>query len=149
MYVYPFQRVGPSSVLNDGKHGTEHIDDTAALVLRFRDGMLGTVCCGRFAPDSRNDAVVYGSHGRILLANTIWEHGGGTLEVRSESENLSESFEPDLLAGYQRQIEAFSRAVQEDGEVNASGMDGLRIVQATSAAVESIRTGRTVAVEPV
>jgi 1,5-anhydro-D-fructose reductase (1,5-anhydro-D-mannitol-forming) len=143
------QPITEVAAITDGESGKAHIDDTAALALRFRGGMLGTVCCGRFAPDSRNDAVIYGSNGRILLEDALRERCGGTLAVASESVNLSESFEPNLLTLYKRQIEAFSRAVQEDTEFNASGEDGLSVVQVTSAAINSAATGRTVKVEPI
>ena len=136
-------------VLRIAIHVQRRRNNFTALALRFRDGMIGTVCCGRFAPDTRNDAVVYGSNGRILLENTLWELGGGTLEVSSESVDLSESFEQNLLTGYKRQIEAFNRSLQGDGEFNASGMDGLSVVQVTSAAIESTTTGRTVKVGPI
>lgn len=143
------QPITEVATITDGQPGTAHIDDTAALVLRFRDGMLGTVCCGRFAPDTRNDAVVYGSNGRILLKDAIWERCGGSLEVASETVNLSESFEPNLLTLYKRQIEAFNRAIRDNTEFNASGTDGLSVVQVATAAVESASTGRSVKMEPI
>ena len=43
--------------------------------------------------------------------------------------------------------EAFNEAIQHDAEPLASGLDGLRVVQATVAMVESASTGRAVKIE--
>jgi 1,5-anhydro-D-fructose reductase (1,5-anhydro-D-mannitol-forming) len=137
------------AAITDGQTAQQPLDDTAALSLRFQNETIGTVCCGRFAPDTKNDAAIYGSHGRILLTNALWERCDGTLDVTSESLNLTESYEPDLLTLYRNQIEAFNGAVKGAGEFNASGMDGLSVVQVTSAAIEAASTGKTVKIEPI
>jgi predicted dehydrogenase len=48
-----------------------------------------------------------------------------------------------------RQIEDFNRAIQEDRDPAASGIDGLKVVQVTVGMVESASTGRTVKLEPL
>ena len=73
----------------------------------------------------------------------------GRLEVRSETINTSVTYAPDDVGMYTRQVEAFNRAVQTGSEPNASGMDGLRVVQVTQAFVESAKTGRTIKLTPV
>lgn len=137
------------SAITDGQTAKQPLDDTAALAMRFRNGTIGTICCGRFAPDSRNDAAIYGSHGRVLLTNALWERCDGTLDVTSESVDLKESYEPDLLTLYRRQIEAFNRMLDGQGAFEASGIDGLRVVQVTSAAIQSAATGQSVKIEPI
>jgi predicted dehydrogenase len=57
------------------------------------------------------------------------------------------SYQQDTLALYKRQVEAFNEAIQRDTEPLASGLDGLRVVQATVAMVESASTGRAVKIE--
>ena len=47
------------------------------------------------------------------------------------------------------QIEGFNKAVSWDEDPRASGVDGLRSVQITDAMIESVRTKRTVRVEPI
>jgi predicted dehydrogenase len=69
--------------------------------------------------------------------------------VTSESTNLSESYEQDLLVLYRLQAEAFHRAIQRGEEFHASGEDGLRVVQVTSAVIESACSGRAVKIEPI
>ena len=100
-------------------------------------------------PDTENDAMIYGSNGRIALRGTVWEAITGELDVVSETVNISESYERDMLTLYKHQTEAFNRAIQGDEEFHASGLDGLRTVQVTRAIIESASTGRSVKIEPI
>jgi predicted dehydrogenase len=98
-------------------------------------------------PDSKNDATLYGSHSRLVLGHTLWIALQGSLEVVSDTVNTTVSYPQDALALYKRQVEAFNEAIQHDAEPLASGLDGLRVVQATVAMIESASTGRAVQIE--
>jgi 1,5-anhydro-D-fructose reductase (1,5-anhydro-D-mannitol-forming) len=137
------------SAMTNGQMASRPLDDIAAIALRFKNGVIGTACCGRRVPDSENDAMVYGTHGRIALRDTVREAFGGRLEVISSTVNLEETYEKNLLTLYRLQVETFNRAVQKDEDFNASGMDGLRAVQVTSAIIEAASTGRSVKIDPV
>ena len=143
------QTITEVAAITDGQTTQKPLDEIAVMALRFGNNALGTLCCGRRVPDSRNDAVVYGTGGRVLLKDTVWEGMRGKLEVVSDAVNLEDSYEGDLLSLYRLQIQAFQRAVEQDEEFDASGMDGLRIVQVASAAIESASTGRAVKIEPL
>jgi len=121
----------------------------ATMCLRFESGTIGTVCCGFKMPDSKNDATLYGSHGRIALGNSLWITLQGSLEVVSDTVNTTMAYQQDTLGLYQRQIEAFNQAIQQNEEPTASGLDGLRAVQVTEAMIESAARGRTVKLEPL
>lgn len=137
------------SAMTDGQTAKKPLDDLAAILLRFQNGVIGTACCGRRVPDSENDAMLYGSDGRIALRDTIREACGGRLEVASTTVNLEEPYEPNLLTLYRREVEAFNAAVQRGEPFDASGEDGARIVQITSAIIEAAATGRSVRIEPL
>jgi 1,5-anhydro-D-fructose reductase (1,5-anhydro-D-mannitol-forming) len=137
------------AAMTNGQTAVKPLDDIAAIVLRFKNGVIGTACCGRRVPDSENDAMIYGTDGRIALRDTLRETFGGTLEATSSTVNLEEAYEKDPLSLYKRQVEAFNRAVQKDEDLDASGVDGLRIVQITSAIIEAASTGRSVKIDPV
>ena len=143
------QPISEVTALTDGQTDENPLEQAAAVALRFGDGTLGTVVCGRRMPDTRNDANVYGSDGRVSLSGTLWEAFGGEFEVVSETENAKQSYERDLLTLYTLQTEAFNRAIETGGEFHASGQDGLHIVQVTSAIIESASTGRSVKIEPI
>lgn len=142
------QPITEAMAVTDGQTAEKPLESIAAIALRFRNGALGTVCCGRRVPDTKNDALVYGTGGRVWLQDTIWESMQGKLEVVSDAVDVAESYEGDLLTLYKLQIETFCRAIQGGEEFEASGMDGLRAVQVVSAIIESASTGRAIKIEP-
>ncbi len=143
------QPITEVAAITDGQSVQKPLEQIAAIALRFGNGAVGTVCCGRRVPETKNDAVVYGTGGRVWLQDTLWEPLRGKLEVVSDAVNMEESYQGDLLSLYKLQIEAFHRAIQRDEEFDASGMDGLRAVQVASAIIESASTGRAVKIEPL
>ncbi len=137
------------AALTDGQTPQKPLEEIAVAALRFSGGAVGTMCCGRRVPDTRNDAVVYGTRGRVWLKDTLYEPLRGKLEVTSDAVNMEEPYTGDLLSLYKLEIEAFQRAIERDEEPDASGMDGLRAVQAVSAIIESASAGRAVKIEPL
>jgi 1,5-anhydro-D-fructose reductase (1,5-anhydro-D-mannitol-forming) len=137
------------AALTDGQTAQKPLERIAVITLRFADGALGTVSCGRRVPDTRNDAVVYGTGGRVWLKDTLWEPLRGRLEVVSDAVNVEEAYQGDPLSLYKLEIEAFARGIQGNEEFGASGIDGLRAVQVASAAIEAALSGRTVKIEPL
>ena len=137
------------SAITDGQTEEKPLEQAAAVALRFRSGTIGTLVAGRRMPDTENDAMVYGSNGKIALRGTLWEAQTGSLEIASDSLDLSESYEDDLITLYRLQTESFNMAVENDEEFHASGEDGLSSVQVTLAIIESASTGRAVKIEPV
>lgn len=137
------------AAITDGQTPERPLEQVAAVAVRFEGNTIGTICAGRRMPDSENDVMVYGSHGRIALRGTLWESFGGRLEITSESGDEDEVYQGDALTMYRNEIEAFNRAIEGGGPFDASGEDGLRSVQVLLAIVESARTGRTVRVDAV
>ena len=143
------QPIREVTAVTDGQTRDRPLEQAAVVALRFADGTIGTICCGRRMPDTENDAMIYGTHGKIALRGTLTTSQGGTLEVVSESVNLSEAYTPDPLNLYKLQTEAFNRAIEGKEDFHASGEDGLAVVQVTSAIIESASTGRVVKVSIV
>ena len=143
------QTVVEVAAITDGQTAETPLENLVSLSLMFSGGAIGTMCCGSRIPDAINDLTVYGSDGRILLRNAASPSLGGSLEVTSETGNSEASYEPDPLALAKWQIEGFNQAISRDEDPRASGLDGLRSVQITDAMIESVRTKRTVRVEPI
>jgi len=143
------QTVVEIAAITDGQAAWAPLEFLATMSLRFSGGAIGTVCCGSRMPDSKNDVTIYGSDGRILLENASRPFLDGTLEVTSENLNSTVAYTPDPLALCKWQIEGFNRAISQDQEPGASGIDGLHSVQVTEAMIESARPRRTVSVDPV
>ncbi len=119
------------------------------VLLEFEGGAEGYISYGGSFELSRNDAVVYGEAGRLVAADVVDVASAGTLHVawRDNGADLrTEIWRPDPVDHYRRQFEAFGRALYDGTDFHASGMDGLRVVEVTSAILESQRLGRRVAV---
>ena len=143
------QRVVEIAAITDGQTAERPLEDLATMCLRFDQGTIGMMCCGLRLPEFQNDVTIYGSHGKIVLSDSSWPRLQGDLRVSSESVNTSVAYEPDLVVLVTWAIEDFQRAIAEDRDPAASGVDGLNMVQVTAGMLESVKTGRTVRLEPL
>ena len=143
------QSVVEVAAITDGQTSQNPLESLATMCLRFSGGTVGTLCCSSRVPDFKNDVTIYGSDGCIVLKDASRPTFAGGLEVSSETVNTTQSYGPDPLALFTWQTEAFNRAIQQDKEPVASGIDGLKVVQVTVAMMESASTGRTVRLEPL
>ncbi|MFQ6028173.1 MAG: Gfo/Idh/MocA family protein [Dehalococcoidia bacterium] len=143
------QEVAEVAAIRAGQTEERPMEQIATMSLRFDGGTIGTVTCGRLLPDSRNDFAVYGLNGRVTGRATIWEAQQGKVEVTSDTVNRTEVYSGAYLGNFIAQMEDFHRAVEEDREPAASGLDGLRVVEVTLAMIQSARESRTVKIEPV
>ena len=142
------QEVTEVTSITDGQKSEQPLETIAAVTLRFGQGTIATVYCGRILPDSKNDFTLYGINGRITGRATLWEAQQGRLDLVSETSNSTQVFPSDYLGNFAAQMEDFGRAVAEDREPAATGIDGLRVVEVTLAALESARHRRTVKITP-
>ena len=122
----------------------EPLEHLAAVLLRFESGTLATVIASRRLPDSHNDLIVYGSSGVGKLHDSLVTDLRGRLEVASDTAELDERYQPDPLALFVHQVEAFDQAVANGTEPLASGWDGLKVAEVTVAMLESARAGRRI-----
>jgi predicted dehydrogenase len=143
------QDVVEVAAITDGQRQESPLERLATLCLRFNDGTIGTLCCGSRIPDSKNDAILYGSHGRIVLGDSLRTTLQGVLEIVSDTVHTTVAYLQDPLALYKWQVEAFNCAIQQNTEPIASGLDGLRAVQVAEAMIQSASQGRTIKLEPL
>ncbi len=143
------QEIVEVAAITDGQTVERPLEQIATLALRFGGGALGTLVCGRLLPDTQNDLDIYGINGRFTSRETVWEAQKGSIEVVSDTVNRQESYGESYLGNFIAQAEDFQRAVAEDRDPAATGVDGLRSVEITLAAIESARTGRIVGIKAV
>src|SRR5262245_11885134 len=143
------QEVTEVAALTDGQTAQQPLEQLVTMALRFDQGTLGTMCCGRRLPDSRNDLTVYGNLGRITARAALWEMRQGALEVVSETVHNSEVYPLQPLANFIDELVDFHTAIRDNREPAATGLDGLRVVQVTLAMIESATYGRTVKIAPL
>lgn len=143
------QEVIEVAAISDGQTPAQPLEQLLAMALRFDRGTIATVCCGRRLPDSRNDLVLYGSLGRLVGSDALWEGRQGTFDVVSESVQQTQTYSPQPLANFIDELDDFHHAIREDREPAATGLDGLRVVQVTLAMIASARDKRTIQIEPL
>jgi len=61
------------AAITDGQTAQKPLKTSPSLPSASAGGTVGTVCCGRRVPDTRNDAVIYGTSGRVWLKDTLYE----------------------------------------------------------------------------
>ena len=121
------------------------LETAAVALLRFRHGTLATLRCVRGIPRPQNDLALLGATARLAVRHSLDEVTRGMVEAEGIDTDVFGV--PSGADMYTLEAEAFMRAVQASEEPNASGEDGLRVVEALDALLESARTGRTVSLE--
>ncbi len=119
------------------------------VLLEFEGGAQGYISYGGSFELSRNDAVVYADNGRLVAADVVDVASAGSLHLTRREGAVdvrTEIWRPEPVDHYQAQFEAFGRCVRDGTAFRASGVDGLRVVEVTSAILESQHRGCRVAV---
>jgi predicted dehydrogenase len=135
-------------------------EDSAAAMLHFENGALGTVDTFFCIPDnsSKNVLELYGSKGSILAKGTIGQAPAGRMtafleqdskdydaqQARTEAQDMP--IDPEPVNTYQAEIEEFSQAIIDDREPVINGELGLRSQKILTACYESARSGRVIEV---
>ena len=110
------------------------VEETATALVGFESGVHGVLVTTYAVPFSGNVLEIYGTEGTLLLGKEL------TLVTEEGQESRPAEF-PDYYSGLLAQ---FCRCVTEGGEALASGMDGLRNLEAIEGAYRSAREGMIV-----
>jgi predicted dehydrogenase len=121
------------------------LEHLVAMLLQFDHGAIGTIVSSRKLPDSRNDLTIYGSLGRGMVTDSMMVNLQGELSVATDAFNMKEIYRPpDPIEMYVKQVDAFNFAIESNTEPPATGLDGLKAAQVTSAMLQSSVEGHTV-----
>lgn len=143
-------RVVEVSAMTDGQIEEKPLDSFTVALLRFARGATATMTCSNRFPFSRNDLVLYGSQGRIICTDTVNMPGLGNLEVMLP--HLSTGTETQMYSypawdNFANELEAFSQAVEGNGEFHALGDEAVHSVEVSDAILTSRRTGKVVGID--
>jgi myo-inositol 2-dehydrogenase/D-chiro-inositol 1-dehydrogenase len=136
-----------ASVRVDPEIGSAGDVDTAIVLLKFANGVIGTIDNCRQAPygyDQRCE--VLGSKGAIYTLNN---HPNTAVISTAESvhvDNPHRFFMTRYVESYQSEIQAFVRSVIDGTPAAVTGFDGRQAVVIGMAAKQSLREGRPVSV---
>ena len=133
------------SVLTDPRIAELGDYDSANVILCTASGKQCTITNSRRATYGYDQRIeVLGSKGAVSARN----HGQARIELADAAgfhhPPLLDFFMTRYTAAYVNEIAAFVRAVAEGAPPPVTGRDGLRALELADAALESVRTGRTV-----
>ncbi|MFQ6133956.1 MAG: Gfo/Idh/MocA family protein, partial [Armatimonadota bacterium] len=127
--------------------GVEGDDRTVSVsALEFASGALGTFQVVRTVQMDWTEGVQVHGVGGSVIAHTPFPYFHRHADVTIFDAAQQAYMRPAAPGAdmYQRQLEAFARAIFEDGPVSPSGEDGLRDQQVILAMHESYQTGQSV-----
>jgi predicted dehydrogenase len=128
------------------------VEDTAALALRFGNGMIGSLHVA-YTTDKATDQLFFGLRGTQGWLN--WDRSGPEIEVRSThpawagAETRTMRFGADPVEGYaggvgQTALHRFFASMRDGAPPVFTPRDSLRVLEVLDAAQESARSGRRV-----
>jgi 1,5-anhydro-D-fructose reductase (1,5-anhydro-D-mannitol-forming) len=121
------------------------VDMTDLVLLRFANDTRAYVHFSETNPYPQNHIALYGSSGRITGVNLTRSRSDGVLTVRTaDGERVKDYPSP---GAHRLSVAAFTRAVLDGREPNASGLDGLRSMVLCDAIARSVRERRVVEVD--
>lgn len=133
------------SALGDGgwyETGFEMMIQTA---MTLQGGVPAALSAGGMKYPS-NEFTLYGTEATLRCSGSLGYHGGGKIEIVSKDGSRTEAV--DQCDPYVIELDAFFNSVQENSEPNASGIDGLRACEATTAVYESLKTDKQIILKP-
>ena len=119
------------------------IEETATVLMQMASGVHAIVDTSFVVPQSEILLEIHGAKGSIVVAG---DQGWKARFVFDDG--MKEELRPSTNL-YRAQVEHFSRCIGGEEELIAPGAAGLRNAQIISAAYESARTGRIVAIPAV
>jgi 1,5-anhydro-D-fructose reductase (1,5-anhydro-D-mannitol-forming) len=130
---------------SDGLRPERPVDDTTAAMGMLASGGVAHVVCSRLVPGGGNDLEIYGTRGTIVCRSTIGAEPAGTLLVANGPAQQAQTYDRcDVLAD---ELDGVSAAIDGLGvdDAGARGEDGARVAAVTSGLIQSVQSGRTVA----
>lgn len=129
-------------------HGGLPYDDTIIAMLTFDNGMTATLRFASGMPRGADPLQFYGTGAQLSGVDTMsqwWSDAAGSMVITSPdgTQDVTNFEQPNL---YRTQIESFERAVDGDTSGVASGLDGLRDVEISTAIYEAASSRATVKV---
>lgn len=122
--------------------------DTAVVVLKHENGTITTIDNSRQAVYGYDQRLeVLGSAGMAMSENPMKDSAMVFTAQGRDGANLPYFFLDRYMDSYRQEWQAFVRYVEEGGPSPVSGADGRAPVAIGIAAWESVRTGKTVAVD--
>jgi UDP-N-acetyl-2-amino-2-deoxyglucuronate dehydrogenase len=125
------------------------VDDTGAMIMRFRSGALGVIEASWSSQPGLSALEIYASEGRVMVGyprlDVTIQRADGSPPPGLSREEIFASFDPsDPLAPFRALAQNFADAIAGRATAMPDGRDGLRALEAIEACYRSSRSGAAV-----
>jgi len=122
------------------------LEDGAMCIWRFKSGVIAQSHEGFTTRFAGTGFEVHGSEGSLIATNVMTQKPVGSVWLRTADGEEELSFDREDL--YTRSVRQFHAAIHGEGQPAATGEDGIWSLASAEAALQSSKTGRTVAIDP-
>ena len=111
--------------------------DTTMICLVRLGKTFATLATSRIIPQSIDDVIIYGSHGRLILHNALTTDASGILEFTSGKIKFERRFKK--MNVYQKEIEGFANEIHRKKGGGAKGEDGVKSIAITEGFIAAVK----------
>jgi 1,5-anhydro-D-fructose reductase (1,5-anhydro-D-mannitol-forming) len=122
------------------------LEDGAMCIWRFRSGVIAQSHEGFTTRFAGTGFEVHGSEGSLIAKDVMTQKPIGSVLLRTAKGEEELSFDREDL--YTRSLRQFHAAIHGEGQPSATGEDGVWSLTSAEAALQSARSGKSVAVDP-
>jgi 1,5-anhydro-D-fructose reductase (1,5-anhydro-D-mannitol-forming) len=121
------------------------LEDQAMCLWRFKSGVIAQSHEGFTTKYAGTGFEVHGAEGSLIARDVMTQKPIGSVILRTGAGEEELPFDREDL--YTRSLRAFHAAVRGEGQPSATGADGVWSLAAAEAALQSAKTGKTVAIQ--
>ncbi|RWN60975.1 Gfo/Idh/MocA family oxidoreductase [Mesorhizobium sp.] len=125
---------------------TGGLEDGAMCTWRFKSGIIAQSHEGFTTKFAGTGFEVHGSEGSLIAKDVMTQKPIGSVLLRAAKGEEELSFDREDL--YVRSLRQFHAAIGGEGQPSATGEDGVWSLTSAEAALQSARSGRSVAIDP-
>jgi 1,5-anhydro-D-fructose reductase (1,5-anhydro-D-mannitol-forming) len=125
---------------------TGGLEDGAMCIWRFTSGIIAQSHEGFTTKFAGTGFEVHGSEGSLIAKDVMTQKPIGSVLLRTATGEEELSFDREDL--YVRSLRQFHAAIGGEGQPSATGEDGVWSLTSAEAALQSARSGKSVAIDP-
>ncbi len=122
------------------------LEDGAMCIWRFKSGIIAQSHEGFTTKFAGTGFEVHGSEGSLIAKDVMTQKPIGSVLLRTAKGEEELSFDREDL--YVRSLRQFHAAIGGEGQPSATGEDGVWSLTSAEAALQSARSGKSVAIDP-
>ncbi|CAH2408942.1 Gfo/Idh/MocA family protein [Mesorhizobium escarrei] len=122
------------------------LEDGAMCIWRFKSGVIAQSHEGFTTKFAGTGFEVHGSEGSLIAKDVMTQKPIGSVLLRTAQGEEELSFDREDL--YVRSLRQFHAAIGGEGQPSATGEDGVWSLTSAEAALQSARSGKSVAIDP-